>query len=165
MVHVESAGAGAAVDGGVENSIEGTSGARALEGELVLAAGEDAHPAGVASVPRGADTPSVRDDLVVAAGVAVALAVQQLIVLALTYAERPLPGLARRTGAGVSVVNQIARTNSTDVIDDESVAEGSTGGADLRRVKSKPLLANAPAIDQNLVRSASRTRAAVGSGR
>ena len=57
MVHVESVGAGAAVDGSVENSIQRTSGTCALEGELVLAAGEDAHAAGVASMARGADTP------------------------------------------------------------------------------------------------------------
>ena len=37
-VHVEAGGAGTAVDGGIEDGIKGTSGAGALEGELVLAA-------------------------------------------------------------------------------------------------------------------------------
>ena len=45
VVHVEAGGAGAAVDGRVENGVQGASGAGALEGELVAAAGKDADSA------------------------------------------------------------------------------------------------------------------------
>lgn len=63
-VHIEAGGAGAAVDGGVEDGVQGTGGAGSLEGELVVSAGEDANSTGILGVSWSADTFATRYDLV-----------------------------------------------------------------------------------------------------
>ena len=63
-VHVESVGAGASIDGIVEDSVERASGACSLEGELVGGAGKGASATGVERVALCADTLTVGDDLV-----------------------------------------------------------------------------------------------------
>jgi len=164
-VHVEAGGTGTAVDGGIEDGIEGTGGAGALEGELILGAGEEADATAIAIVPQGADTASIGYDLVIAAGVAVALAVQQLVVLALAHAERSLSDLTSGTGAHISLVDQVARADRADPVDEEPTRKRGTGGADLSRVVGESILANASAVNQDLVDLTAGAGPAVGGGR
>lgn len=108
-IFVEAVGAAASVDLSIEDSVEGTDSTASLVGELARSTRKGAHTAAAEGISSSADAFSVRDDLVVAAGVAVALAIKELVGLALAYAGGSLEGLAGRTGASlVAVVDQIA---------------------------------------------------------
>lgn len=120
-VHVESAGAGAAVDGGVEDCVEWAGRAGTLEGELIASAGKDAVSAGTQGVTSSADALTVGNDLVESAGVAVSVGVQKLIVLALADAARALDNFSSWAGACLTVVDKTAWANCADTIDKESV--------------------------------------------
>jgi hypothetical protein len=130
-VFVVAGGTGAGFDLFVVDSVQGAGGATSLEDELVASARKRADSAAAQGVSVGADALSVGDDLVVAAGVAVALAVEQLIRFALAHAGGTLQHSAGRTGAAlVAIVDQIARANRADSIDDEAVWQIGAGGAD-----------------------------------
>ena len=157
-VHVESTGAGAAVDGGVEDCVERAGGACALEGELVASTGKNAVAAGTQGVASGADALAVGDDLVQSAGVAVSIGVQQLVVLALADADRALDDLSGRAGAAVAVVDKAAGANCADSVDEETIGKCVAGCANAGAVEGEPLLAGAFSTQQHLVDSAGRAR-------
>jgi hypothetical protein len=150
-VHVEAWGASASIDGRIKDGVEGAGGTGSLEGKLVSTAGKDTNTARVKIVSSAAYASTIRDNLVEAASVAVALPVQELIALALTDAERSLGNLSLWAGASVAVIDSATRADGANTIDQESIGEGSTGSADLTWVIGIALLAAALAVDQNFV--------------
>lgn len=125
VVLVEAIGAGAPANGGVVDGIEraGRAGL-ALEDELARRAREPTNAVGLERVSRGACASSLRDYLIALAGEAVALAVQNLIVLTLTNTGRTLGDLSWRTGACIAVVDHRTRANCADAVDQKSVGKG-----------------------------------------
>lgn len=66
---------------------------------------EGANTTRVKSISSDTDTSTVGDDLVASAGIAVSVAVQELIVLALADAHRALDGFSLGANTGVAVVD------------------------------------------------------------
>lgn len=157
-VHVESAGAGAAIDGGVEDCVQWAGRAGALEGELIASARKDAVSAGTQGVTSSADALTVGNDLVESTGVAVSVGVQKLIVLALADAARALDIFSSWADAGLTVVDKTAWANRADAIDQKSIRKRSAGCADISAVEGKSLLAGTFSSNQHLVDSAGRAR-------
>ena len=71
--------------------------------------------------------------------------------MTLADAERALSDLSLRAGTAVAVVDHVARADSADSVDKEAVGKRGASSADLSRVEGKSLLANALAVDQDLV--------------
>ena len=86
VVLVESTWTSTASNLGSIDCVEWASGASSLEGEGSVGTGQNAYSAAVQRITTGADAHTIGNDLVVAAGVAVALIIKDLISLALTCA-------------------------------------------------------------------------------
>lgn len=163
VVFVGAGGAGAAVDGRVEDGVEGTHCTASLEGELVGPTRQHADSAAVEGEAWDADTLESVDDLVGATGVAVAIAVQEFVALALGLAESSLENFAGRAAAAVGIDDDHASgADRTETVEEEAVGELGAGGAGAGRVGGVAGLADALPVLEFLV--GATVGAAVGGG-
>ena len=93
--------------------------------------------------------------MVVAASIAIALRIEQLVSLALADARRALLGLASGAiAAVVAVVDQSAGADRADAVDEETVLQVRADCADFTCVVGVSHLADALAVDELFVFSA-----------
>jgi len=104
VVFVVACGTAAAVDLCVVDCVQRTRCATSSENKLVRSAGKHTNSTAAQSVAICAYTSSVRDDLVVTTGVAIALAVQKFIRLALADTDGALWDFASRAAAALIAI-------------------------------------------------------------